>query len=85
MRSFCWSFWVGDPLSFPQRIIWRVGDPKKVSFLSWTAALGAILTKIMYRRLEGLWLTGATCAGTIVINLLLHCEFVWQLPGMVFV
>ena len=39
----------GVSCSFPWKSIWKVRVPLKVAFLSWTAALGKILTIVVVR------------------------------------
>ena len=77
VRSFYNAIEGTDAYSFPQKSVWWVKVPKRVSFFLWSAAWGKILTidnLIKRGLLQVNWCCMCRCSGEKVDYLLIHCE-----------
>ena len=75
-------------ISFPWRSVWKAKVPSKVTFFSWTATLGRILTIDNLRKRKVLiidWCCMCKTNGKSVNHLLLHCPIAQDLWNLVFI
>jgi hypothetical protein len=76
--SFCFFLW---------KIIWKAKVPPRITFFSWTAALGKLLTNDNLRKRHLIivdWCCMCKQSGENVDHLLLHCSMAQELWSMVF-
>ena len=87
IRGFYLSFYPPTLLSFPWRMIWKSKVPPKVSFFSWSASLGKILTTDNIRKRRALildWCYMYKNCGESEDHLLLYCPIACELWLLVF-
>jgi hypothetical protein len=75
-------------ISFPWRSVWKAKVPSRVTFFSWTATLGRILTIDNLRKRKVLiidWCCMCKTNGESVNHLLLHCPIAQDLWNLVFI
>uniref|UniRef100_A0A2N9IM47 Reverse transcriptase zinc-binding domain-containing protein n=1 Tax=Fagus sylvatica TaxID=28930 RepID=A0A2N9IM47_FAGSY len=87
VRSYYCALQASNRIHFPWKIIWGVKAPRRISFFTWTAVRGKILT------CDNLMRRGHVLAGWCCLcknqwetgdHLLLHCEVAAALWGFVF-